>query len=387
MIKKTKFMKKQTGANLVPELYDGYDYQYSIVQKFRNSKGLLDSNPIFNASVVKVIKIVNAKEGEHNFVVIAKVFDIDETFEDVPVQTDYESSEDIVLMDKFIPENLSIQEPEVGELIYIQYADPHNRIGGIYKGRMKGFTISNLVNDSQNSIKNSKNNFNNNVSSLSSVGECRYSNRQTAQVDYSNCKTVYQEGEFEIFFGDKTSLGKVRMVYADFNSKPNILVQQIAYNSLKQMFEDASREGVTLTINSGFRSYETQECFFNNFLACYEEWRNGGRVGEKPSVAANPKLSTPSVSSHLNGLAADFNTGVSRTQPEVREIFNIASTNPAAALEDAKNKLNNNTITSQAWKWLVFNSERYGWVWSGIKFREPWHFHFDEKLARNNGFV
>lgn len=389
MKNRIKFLKKQTGPNLVPELYDGYDYEYSIVQNFRNTKGILDANSLLQASVVKIIrKQPSGEEAQYKFVVIAKVLDMDETFDDPAFQTEYNNLNDLILIDKFLPDSIYAEEPEVGDLIYVQYTDPHNRIGGTYKGKIKMSSVQNITNkEDPNLPQPPKDSFDNNASTLSSVGNCKYANEKTKQVDYSNCKTSYPEGEFEIFFGNKTSYGKVRMVYADFNSKPNILVQQVAYNSLRQMFEDAQQAGVELKINSGFRSYETQECFYNNFLACYQEWSRSGQNGTPPSAAADPKLSRPSTSSHLNGLAVDFNTGVSRTDPNLKDVFANSRTNTAGALEMAKNKLQDNSINSKAWKWLLFNSEKYGWVWSGIKFREPWHFHFDIEKATRNGFV
>lgn len=386
------FIKKQTGPNLIPELYDGYDYQYAITQEFRNKKGILDANPVFKGRVVKIVKdLINstASVNDYKFIVIAKVEMLDDTFDDVSDYTQYQNSTDVVMMNAFIPESLDLKEPEVGEEVYLQFKDPYNRTGGVYKGKVKGFNISELVVDAaKNVIESAKNLFNNNTSTPSTIGECKYANKQSGQVDYSNCKTSYPQGEYEIFFGNKNSFGKAKMVLLDFNSKPNIAVEQLAYNSLKKMFQDAKTQGVTLQINSGYRSYETQECFYNNYLACYQEWIKSGKSGVSPSVAADPKKSKPTTSSHLNGKAVDFNTGgVSRTDSNLQDVFTVASADKAAALEMAKKKLQQGSINSKAWQWLVFNSEKYGWVWSGIAFREPWHFHFDENLARKNGII
>ena len=182
------------------------------------------------------------------------------------------------------------------------------------------------------------------------------------------------------------------MVLIDFNPKANQLIQETAYRSLKKMFEDAASQGIKLKINQGYRSYEKQECYYRNYKACLDEWNKSGRRGPKPSAAANPKRSTNKSSNHMNGKAADFNTGVSRQDPKLKEVFKLASSrggrDPASALELTKERIDdNNGNFSKHWSWLIKNSERYGWIWSGIKFREPWHFHFDENLARKNNLL
>ena len=308
-----------------------------------------------------------------------------------------EDSFELSLMDEFVPSSTDLREPAPGELIYVSYDDVNNRLGGTYLGPAKSADLAETVianvYDTLDSVKKIFNSPSSNKTTVAAVGDCRYSNRETGQVDYSQCSSENKgPGEYELIFGEGKSAGTARMVLIDFNPKANQLIQEVAHRSLKKMFEDASKQGIKLRINQGYRSYEKQECYYRNYKACLDEWNKSGRKGPKPSAAANPKRSTNKSSNHMNGKAADFNTGVSRQDPQLKEIFNLASSrggkDPASALELTKRRIDDNSGNfSKHWSWLIKNSERYGWIWSGIKFREPWHFHFDENLARKNNLL
>ena len=392
----TKFRKKQIGQNLVPEFYDGYDYQYQITQQSRNSAGLLDNNSVFQGKVVEVIKIT---DGEYPYVVVAKLNMLDEVIPEKETYINYasEDSFELSLMDEFVPSSTDLREPAPGELIYVSYDDVNNRLGGTYLGPAKSADLAETVianvYDTLDSVKKIFNSPSSNKTTVAAVGDCRYSNRETGQVDYSQCSSENRgPGEYELIFGEGKSAGTAKMVLIDFNPKANQLIQETAYRSLKKMFEDAASQGIKLKINQGYRSYEKQECYYRNYKACLDEWNKSGRRGPKPSAAANPKRSTNKSSNHMNGKAADFNTGVSRQDPKLKEVFKLASSrggrDPASALELTKERIDdNNGNFSKHWSWLIKNSERYGWIWSGIKFREPWHFHFDENLARKNNLL
>jgi LAS superfamily LD-carboxypeptidase LdcB len=381
----TKFRGKMTATHLVPEQLDGYDYQYQIAQEHRNTKGLLDTNPVFQGQVVSVKEIVG---GEYPYIVFAKVSLLDEGIPDKQNFTDYENSQELTLMDKFLPETKDTIAPVVGQIVYLSYSDSNNRLGGIYIAPVKTFDFADtIMNAAAGIVEGTKNLFNpssgKKVSTNGSNGNCN--------TTYSNCaSTPKGTGEYEIKFGDIQSSGFVKMVVLDFNPKNNILVQEKAYKSLQKMFQDAKSEGLNLRINNGFRSYETQECFYRSYQACIEEWKKAGaNPNDKPSPAGNPKRTKNTSSSHMNGMAADFNTGTNRKQQNMLDIFSMAKTKSASvALEETKKRLDLGKIsTTKEWTWLVNNSEKYGWVWSGIKFREPWHFHFDENLAKRSNMV
>lgn len=391
MTDKTQYRKKLSSTNLIPEQLDGYDYQYRIAQDYRNNSGLLDSNPILKATVILVEQIV---DGEYPFIVFAKVDLLDDNITEESNFVDMQSSLEMAMLDAFVPQNKDLTIPLVGQRITVTYSDPHNRLGGIYLSTVKTLDIKSLKKDDQQATTKKAELFSNpqtEPKTIATLGSCKYSNKESGQVDFSNCSSEEKgEGEYELIFGDGQVAGKAKMVYADFNSRKNVLVPEMAYKSLKKMFEDAKNEGIKLRINEGFRSYEKQECYYRNYLACIDEWNKSGKKGPKPSAVADPKKSKNSSASHLNGKAADFNTGTSRTQTGLQDIFALAASkgNAAAALEETKKRLELGKINAtKEWKWLVNNSEKYGWIWSGIKFREPWHFHFDEKLARKNNMI
>lgn len=387
----TKFRRKISATHLIPEQLDGYEYQFHITQEHRNTTGLLDTNPVFQGQVVAVKEIVGNEE-DPSYVIFAKVSLLDEGIPDKENYTDYEFSEELGLLDTFIPETKDTIRPAVGQLVYLTYSDANNRLGGIYISPVKTFDfidaiikeVGELVDKAKEAFKSdSKSPTQGPTQAPTRPGGCNPS--------YSNCSGfVKGAGEYEIKFGDVQSYGFAKMVILDFNRKQNVVILEQAYKSLQKMFEDAKKQGVNLLINDGFRPYERQECFYNTYLECIKEWKKAGANDvDKPAPAGNPKRTKNTFSSHMNGKAADFNTGTSRKQQNMLDIFAIAKNQSASvALEETKKRLDLGKIsTTKEWKWLVNNSQRYGWVWSGIRFREPWHFHFDENLAKKNNMV
>ena len=69
-----------------------------------------------------------------------------------------------------------------------------------------------------------------------------------------------------------------------------------ANNALKSMFAGASKEGVSLWVTSGYRSYETQSTLYNNYVA-----RDGKEEADRYSARAGH-------SEHQTGLAFDLNS-------------------------------------------------------------------------------
>jgi D-alanyl-D-alanine carboxypeptidase len=118
------------------------------------------------------------------------------------------------------------------------------------------------------------------------------------------------------------------------------MINEVCANDLVSMFEEASEEGVQITLRSGFRSYEQQQIAYN-------------KAKDKTTVTL------PGTSQHHTGLAIDFTT---------LEIKNMVNVN--AHFE--------NTV---AGKWLTNNAWRFGFVQSytdghdGIR-NENWHYYY-----------
>lgn len=127
-------------------------------------------------------------------------------------------------------------------------------------------------------------------------------------------------------------------------------------NAFNKMRDDAKKEGLTIYISSGFRSYNKQNTLYNNYVA---------RDGKKE---ADTYSARPGYSEHQTGLAFDVNT--------------ISS-----AFDDTKEA-----------KWLANNCYKYGFILRYPKGKdketgymyESWHFRYigDTELAKklyNNG--
>ncbi len=120
----------------------------------------------------------------------------------------------------------------------------------------------------------------------------------------------------------------------------------IAFTKMKN---DAAKEGITLTVVSGYRSYTRQTTLYNNYVA-----RDG-------KVNADTYSARPGHSEHQTGLAADLN---------------LVDT----SFENTK-----------AGKWLAKNCYKYGFILRYPKGKEsitgyiyePWHFRFIGDEAEN----
>lgn len=73
-------------------------------------------------------------------------------------------------------------------------------------------------------------------------------------------------------------------------------VSEVAQNAFNEMAEAASYEGISLWINSSYRSYEDQEYLYNSY------------ANERGTEAADEVSSRPGHSEHQSGLAFDVNT-------------------------------------------------------------------------------
>ena len=115
-----------------------------------------------------------------------------------------------------------------------------------------------------------------------------------------------------------------------------------AKSALDKMFADAKKEGISLWIASGYRSYDRQNTIYNNYVA-----KDG-------QAAADRYSARPGHSEHQTGLAFDLN--------ELTEAFG----------------------NSKQGKWLADNCHKYGFIirypqnkehLTGYMY-EPWHVRY-----------
>jgi D-alanyl-D-alanine carboxypeptidase len=125
-------------------------------------------------------------------------------------------------------------------------------------------------------------------------------------------------------------------------------VRKIIAADLESMLTDAQAAGLDLTMNSGFRSFEDQQFYFNNYV------KNSGRE------AALKFSALPGFSEHQTGLGIDIN------------------------YSDRKCYLEECFGQSAAGIWLAGNSYKYGFILRYPKGKEdvtgyqyePWHFRY-----------
>lgn len=140
----------------------------------------------------------------------------------------------------------------------------------------------------------------------------------------------------------------------------NVKVDSRMADSLKQMLADAKKEGYSLQVISGYRTFARSK---NLYETKVQEYKNKG-MGEQEALAAAAKwVAPPGTSEHHTGLAADIITTDYYTRlPELLPEFE--------EFEEAQ--------------WMKENAHKYGFILrfpkgkedvTGINF-EPWHFRF-----------
>ncbi len=127
-------------------------------------------------------------------------------------------------------------------------------------------------------------------------------------------------------------------------------------DELSQMIEAAKKDGVTLTVCSGCRDYNRQTVLFDKKIRNY--MGSGMSYFDAYSIASQA-VTIPGKSEHQIGLALDI---ISNNYSSLNEGFG----------------------DTEAGKWLVENSDRYGFILryplgkeniTGIEY-EPWHFRY-----------
>ncbi|MDD8049006.1 MAG: M15 family metallopeptidase [Thomasclavelia sp.] len=128
----------------------------------------------------------------------------------------------------------------------------------------------------------------------------------------------------------------------------NSKLRKVASDALVKMYKAAKEEGYNLVLNSGYRSYETQQQTYKDFESKY-----GGQY-------AAEYVATPGASEHQTGLGVDLTS------------------------ESVVNKQKNVFGDTSEYKWVMKNAAKYGFICrfpedksdiTGIE-HEPWHFRY-----------
>jgi len=134
--------------------------------------------------------------------------------------------------------------------------------------------------------------------------------------------------------------------------QPNILVHKEMYKSLKEMKDDAEKDGIYLVFLSGFRSIKLQKQIFYSLKSIRNQI-----ASERARVSA-----PPGYSEHSTGFAIDIGDAYER-QSDFEESFENTS----------------------AFKWLKKNAAKYHFRLSFDKKQtyvdyEPWHWRYEGSI-------
>jgi len=151
-------------------------------------------------------------------------------------------------------------------------------------------------------------------------------------------------------------------------------------NALQTMRAAYEKEtGQKMGLTSAYRSVTLQQCMYDRYIATGRPW---------PPVGDPSKIKSKFVSAHVTGRAVDLATlkpynGQFKTLSETKEYNSLKKPDKRdLALEKTKNG-----DFGPIAQWLVKNSERFGFVWSGWNFQELWHYDFVEEIARKAGLI
>ena len=134
--------------------------------------------------------------------------------------------------------------------------------------------------------------------------------------------------------------------------QPNILVHKGMYKSLKEMQEDAAKDGIYLVLLSGYRSIKLQKQIFYSLKSIRNQI-----ASERARVSA-----PPGYSEHSTGFAIDIGDAYER-EADFEESFENTS----------------------AFKWLKNNAAKYHFRLSFDKKQtsvdyEPWHWRYEGSI-------
>lgn len=236
------------------------------------------------------------------------------------------------------------------------------------KSNISSNTTSNISNSNMSSNDNSNSNISSNTNSDSNISSNNNSNKSNINSNSNNIKSnnnLSNNSNVNNSIVGKTSKGyEIKKIDGLYYIK-GILVANKTYPlpstyapgdllseftiAFTKMKNDAAKEGITLTVVSGYRSYTRQTTLYNNYVA-----RDG-------KANADTYSARPGHSEHQTGLAADLN---------------LVDT----SFENTK-----------AGKWLAQNCYKYGFILRYPKGKEsitgyiyePWHFRFIGDEAKN----
>lgn len=121
-----------------------------------------------------------------------------------------------------------------------------------------------------------------------------------------------------------------------------------AAKALESMYQDAKKEGLTLVVNSAYRSYEDQQKIYDEYFRIYDE------------VTAARLVAVPGTSEHQLGLSVDLTS-----QSVVDGQYGVFGSTPE-------------------YQWVIKNAHNYGFILrypsdkidiTGIT-NEPWHYRY-----------
>ena len=121
-----------------------------------------------------------------------------------------------------------------------------------------------------------------------------------------------------------------------------------AAKALESMYQDAKKEGLTLVVNSAYRSYEDQQKIYDEYFRIYDE------------VTAASLVAVPGTSEHQLGLSVDLTS-----QSVIDGQYGVFGSTPE-------------------YQWVIKNAYKYGFILrypsdkidiTGIA-NEPWHYRY-----------
>ncbi|MGL5315196.1 MAG: M15 family metallopeptidase [Peptostreptococcaceae bacterium] len=164
-------------------------------------------------------------------------------------------------------------------------------------------------------------------------------------INYENLILVNRDNEVDENFVPR-DLVELNVKFLNDNKSNNLLKEEVA-NQVEIMFEDAKKDGINLLAVSGYRSYEYQKKLYQN------------KVKKVGKYEADKYVAEAGTSEHQTGLAIDI-------------------------LSTEYKKLDQGFENTKAYKWLIENIEKYGFILryqegkesiTGYRF-EPWHFRY-----------
>ena len=172
---------------------------------------------------------------------------------------------------------------------------------------------------------------------------------------FEDKKSEYIEGEKPLYVDGMIVVNKQYGLPKDFNPSGGKIENEVI-EAFEEMKEAAKKDGITINIRSGYRSYNTQKQLYNAFVR---------RDGEEE---ANRYSAKPGYSEHQTGLAIDITNQY--TNRSIGSWFND---------------------TPQA-KWLYENAHKYGFILRYPEGKEhipgyksdSWHYRYIGKEHSEN---